>query len=71
MGDRKFPVIPADRANDLHNLEIADSADLILFMAGNQFMVMKEIVSAFKNEYPDIEKTNFLQARQKSPKRKV
>jgi molybdate transport system substrate-binding protein len=56
MDNKNLPVIPADRSDDLHNLEIADSADLILFMAGNQFMVMKEIVSAFKKEYPDVEK---------------
>lgn len=56
MGNKNLPVIPADRADDLHNLDIADSADLVLFMAGNQFMVMKEIVSAFKKEYPDIQK---------------
>jgi len=56
MDKENLPVIPADRADDLHNLEIADSADLILFMAGNQFMVMKEIVSVFKKEYPDIQK---------------
>ena len=56
MDNKNLPVIPVDRADDLHNLEIADSADLILFMAGNQFMVMKDIVSAFKKEYPDIKK---------------
>jgi len=56
MDNKNLPVIPADRADDLHNLDIADSADLVLFMAGNQFMVMKEIVSAFKKEYPDIQK---------------
>jgi len=56
MGKKKIPVIPSDRADDLHHLEIADEADLVLFMAGNQFMVMKEIILAFKNKYPDIEK---------------
>jgi ABC-type molybdate transport system substrate-binding protein len=56
MDKKNLPVIPPDRADDLHNLEIADSADLILFMAGNQFMAMKEIVSAFKNNYSNIEK---------------
>ena len=56
MENKNLPVIPVDRADDLHNLGIADSADLILFMAGNQFMVMKDIVSAFKKEYPAIEK---------------
>ena len=56
MGKKKIPVIPSDRADDLHHLEIADEADLVLFMAGNQFMVMKEIILAFKKKYPDIEK---------------
>ena len=56
MDKNHFPVIPSDRADDLHHLEIADEADLSLFMAGNQFMVMEEIISAFKKEYPDIEK---------------
>ena len=56
MGKNNLPVIPTDRADDLHNLDIVHSADLVLFMAGNQFMVMKEIVSAFKKEYPDIQK---------------
>jgi ABC-type molybdate transport system substrate-binding protein len=55
MDKSKFPVIPSDRADDFHHLEIADKADLVLFMAGNQFMVMKEIISAFKHAYPDIE----------------
>ena len=56
MDKNKFPVIPSERADDLNHLEIADKADLVLFMAGNQFMAMKEIVSVFKKEYPDIEK---------------
>jgi molybdate transport system substrate-binding protein len=56
MDKKTFPLIPSERADDLHHLEIAHVADLVLFMAGNQFMVMKEIVSAFKKEYPDIEK---------------
>jgi hypothetical protein len=34
MPKKDFPVIPPDRADDLHNLEIADSSDLVLFMAG-------------------------------------
>jgi molybdate transport system substrate-binding protein len=56
MDKKTFPMIPSERADDLHHLEIANEADLVLFMAGNQFMVMKEIISAFKGEYPDIEK---------------
>jgi ABC-type molybdate transport system substrate-binding protein len=54
MIEKALPVIPSDREDDLHYLEIAEKADLILFMAGNQFMAMKEIVSAFKNKYPEI-----------------
>jgi molybdate transport system substrate-binding protein len=56
MDKKKFPVIPSDRADDLHHLDIANKADLVLFMAGNQFMVMKEIIFAFKRQYPGIEK---------------
>lgn len=54
MNKKDLPVIPSDRSDDLHNLEIADSSDLVLFMAGNQFMAMEEIISAFQKEYPDI-----------------
>ncbi|MBW2440761.1 MAG: hypothetical protein JRH12_09820 [Deltaproteobacteria bacterium] len=36
----QFPKIPSDRADDLHHLEYAHTADLVLFMAGNQFMDM-------------------------------
>jgi ABC-type molybdate transport system substrate-binding protein len=56
MDKKDFPLIPFDRADDLHNLEIVDVSDLVLFMAGNQFMVMKEMVSAFQREHPDIKK---------------
>jgi len=56
MDKKGLPIIPSQRGDDLHNLEIADSADLILFMAGNQFMTMKEIVSVFQKEHSDVEK---------------
>ena len=56
MEKKDLPIIPSQRGDDLHNLEIADSSDLILFMAGNQFMAMEEIVSVFQKEHPDIEK---------------
>jgi molybdate transport system substrate-binding protein len=56
MEKKDLPVIPFDRGDDLHNLEIADSADLVLFMAGNQFMAMQEIITGFQKEYPDINK---------------
>ncbi len=56
MPKKDFPVIPPDRADDLHNLEIADSSDLVLFMAGNQFMAMEEIISDFQKKYPEVKK---------------
>ncbi len=51
-----YPVIPSDRGDDLHNLEFADSADLVLFVAGNQFMVMEELLNVFQTRYPEITK---------------
>ena len=56
MDKKNLPIIPFERIDDLHNLDIADSSDLVLFMAGNQFMAMKEIVKSFQKEYPDIER---------------
>ncbi|MDH3328242.1 MAG: substrate-binding domain-containing protein [Desulfobulbaceae bacterium] len=49
-----YPVIPSERSDDLHNLELAEQADLVLFMAGNQFMAMEEIITAFQQEYPEV-----------------
>ncbi len=49
-----LPVIPAERADDLHNLHLADQCDLALFMAGNQFMAMPELISAFQARHPHI-----------------
>ena len=54
MTTKPLPVIPSNRIDDLHGLEIADKADLVLFMAGNQFMAMKEIVTEFKTQYPEV-----------------
>jgi len=51
-----LPVIPSDRGEDLHNVSIIDSADLVLFMAGNQFMVMEELLGDFQEQYPEVEK---------------
>lgn len=51
-----FLVIPSDREDDLHNLDFADSADLVLFVAGNQFMVMDELIRVFQEEHADVEK---------------
>jgi len=51
-----LPEIPLSRVDDLHGLEYMDSADLILFMAGNQFMVMDELLDLFQQGYPKIKK---------------
>ena len=48
MPESELPVIPPERGDDLHNLEAAETADLVLFMAGNQFMVMDDLVGAFR-----------------------
>ena len=54
--DPAYPIIPSDRKDDLHNLEWIDSPDLVLFMAGNQFMVMEELIQTFQKENPRIQK---------------
>ena len=54
--ETNFPIIPSDRADDLHHLEYADGADLVLFMAGNQFMAMEEIIAEFRSEYPEVKR---------------
>jgi molybdate transport system substrate-binding protein len=49
-----LPEIPLSRGDDLHGLEYLDSADLVLFMAGNQFMVMDELLNLLQQAYPEI-----------------
>ena len=56
MDPKGFPVIPSDRADDLHHLGVAENADLVLFMAGNQFMVIKELIGAFQRRHPEIKR---------------
>ncbi len=56
MNADSMPTIPPERGDDLHNLELAGKADLTLFMAGNQFMVMEELLAAFREENPDVER---------------
>ncbi len=51
-----LPEIPLSSGDDLHGLEYMDSADLVLFMAGNQFMVMNDLLNLFQQEYPEIKK---------------
>ena len=51
-----LPEIPLSSGDDLHGLEYMDRADLVLFMAGNQFMVMDDLLNLFHQEYPEIKK---------------
>jgi ABC-type molybdate transport system substrate-binding protein len=50
-----LPVIPDERGDDIHNLHLADRADLIVFLAGNQFMLAAELMQAFQKQYPEVE----------------
>ena len=52
----EYPEIPSNRGDDLHNIEVVDQADLILFMAGNQFMVMDDLIRAFQKKHPEVER---------------
>ncbi len=56
MAEKAYPEIPPTRGDDLHNLEIIDEADLVLFMAGNQFMVMDELLRTFQKKHPEVKK---------------
>lgn len=51
-----MPVIPDSRSDDLHHLESLEDSQLNLFMAGNQFMVMNELVAAFKAQHPGVQR---------------
>lgn len=51
---REYPLIPSERADDIHNIERMDSADLVLFLAGNQFMAAARLLNSFKYLNPDI-----------------
>jgi ABC-type molybdate transport system substrate-binding protein len=50
----EIPEIPLTSTDDIQNLEHMDDADLLLFMAGNQFMVMGELLEEFASRNPDI-----------------
>ncbi len=58
MKDRNIdlPEIPSTRGDDLHNIEYMNNADLVLFMAGNQFMVMNDLLNEFQKTYPEVKK---------------
>jgi len=47
--DAEIPTITSEE--DIHNLEHMDDAELVVFMAGNQFMVMDELIEVFATEY--------------------
>ena len=51
-----LPVIPDTRRDDLHHLRLLETSQLNLFMAGNQFMVMDELVAAFQKQHPHIKR---------------
>jgi ABC-type Fe3+ transport system substrate-binding protein len=53
MTEISLPVIPSERSDDLHHIAHLNDADLVLFMAGNQFMVMPALMSAFQKEHPE------------------
>ncbi len=50
--DTYFEVPEANLLLDLHGSP--ETADLIIFMAGNQYMVLPDLVSAFVNANPDV-----------------
>jgi molybdate transport system substrate-binding protein len=47
-----FAVPPIDEVLDLHG--DPDSAQLVIFAAGNQFMVMPKLLAAFRRQHPEI-----------------
>jgi molybdate transport system substrate-binding protein len=55
MNKESHPEIPPERADDIHNLEILHEAQLVLFMAGNQFMVMDDLIRLFQERHPEVE----------------
>ena len=50
----ELPEIPGDRADDLHHIEHIRESDLSLFMAGNQFMAMPDLIAEFQRQYPEV-----------------
>jgi ABC-type molybdate transport system substrate-binding protein len=54
MAAGRLPEIPPERGEDLHGLQHADEADLVLFMAGNQFMAVPSLLKAFRRVHPEV-----------------
>ncbi|EPR41086.1 family 1 extracellular solute-binding protein [Desulfovibrio sp. X2] len=56
-GRGDWPVIPDEREADLIGLDLldhADGPDLVLFLAGNQFMAVPELLEAFRAAHPKV-----------------
>lgn len=49
-----MPRIPFARRDDLINYHIRESADLVLFLAGNQFIAMPRLLEAFQKAHPEV-----------------
>ncbi len=49
-----MPTIPAERGDDIRGWSEAEHADLVLFMAGNQFMLMEPLIGAFRSQHPNV-----------------
>lgn len=49
-----LPCIPENRLDDIMGLEYAGEADLTIFMAGNQFMLMAPLLSSFRMAHPEV-----------------
>lgn len=54
QGGEHFSVAPVDLVADLHG-DIVDP-QLVVFFAGNQFMVVHDLVAAFKQQYPQYQR---------------
>lgn len=55
----EHPTIPDVRAEDMKGMGHAAEADLVVFMAGNQFMAMPELITTFRLEHPEVELVSY------------
>ena len=51
-----YPTIPENRLDDLAGFERAAESDLIIFMAGNQFMLMAPLLASFRMAHPEVKR---------------
>lgn len=51
---RDVPEIPEGSGDDLHGLEHADTSDLNVFFAGNQYPAVPGLLDAFRRRHPDV-----------------